>query len=157
MTVCASSRMTSASVLPLRFNTWNEWSAVSKMCSAARGASFAHSGRMRDKSANVSRVPCKNSIGSATRSKCSARFVPGWPGGCSGNPKKTRPRTRFSDSVSPEEASGSAKTCEVMRPPSDLPPASSGNCGNCCAAAMAARTVAARMAGGSGLPRPFCM
>ena len=118
--VRASSRSTLASVVPERFRTWKEWSAVSTICNVARGASFAHSGCKSARSASVSRVPCRNSIGTSTCSKCSARFVPGRPGGCSGKPKKIRPRTCLVVSDIPVGV-GSDSACEVMRPPTDLP------------------------------------
>jgi len=63
----------------------------------------------------------QNSIGTCTSAKCSARSLDGLPAGCSGKPRNARPR---------RPASGvAACTCEVMRPPNDLPPATKGRPG----------------------------
>ena len=47
---------------------------MSTICTVARGASFAHRGRRSARSARVSRVPCRNSIGTSTRSKMFGAF-----------------------------------------------------------------------------------
>ena len=67
------------------------------------------------------RVPCRNSIGTCTSARCSARSPDGLPAGCSGKPKNARPTTPGSGAA--------ACACEVMRPPKDLPPAISGRPG----------------------------
>jgi len=59
----------------------------------AGGASLSQTGRNSVRSANVSRVPWRNSIGTRIRSRCAARAVAGRPAGWSGKPKKTSPRT----------------------------------------------------------------
>src|SRR5512134_2713124 len=88
--------------------------------------------------------------GTCARAKCSARRVPGRPAGCRGKPKNTRPRTRAMPGVA--EDPSSAKASDVMRPPKDFPPANRGSPDTASDAAMtAARTVAVRTAGGSGL------
>ena len=76
--------------------------------------------------------------------------VAGLPGGCSGKPRKTSPRT---------PGSGSADcACDVMRPPIDLPPARRGRSGaRRAASATAARTVASSSGGRSGIRRPASM
>jgi hypothetical protein len=85
-------------------------------CNFAREPSDEQIGFNKLKSASVSRVPCKKSIGNFTLSRCSARLVPGLFGGCSGNPKNTSPCAL---SRRPCDAA-----CEVILPPKDFPPAS---------------------------------
>ena len=87
---------------------------VSPACPAAR-----RSARAASRSASVSRVPCRNSMGSFTRARCSARETPGCPAGCSGKPTNTSPLTPSSGAA--------AAAREVMRPPIDLPPAQHGH------------------------------
>src|SRR6267143_285286 len=142
-TATVSSSSTSASVRPDRLRTWNEWSPPSTRCSVARWPSRWTRDSSSFRSAKSSRVPCKKSIGTSTRARCSARVSPGRPGGCSGKPRKTSPRTPGSGCA--------ACAVEVMRPPNDLPPATRGSaCVIHDASATAARTVAAATAGGSG-------
>ena len=81
-----------------------------------RGARAARAARA---SASASRVPCRNSIGICTSNRCLPRSSDGLPAGCSGKPRKARPRTPGSGDA--------ACACEVMRPPNDLPPAMSGS------------------------------
>ncbi len=57
-----------------------------------------------------------------TSARCAARSSDGLPAGCSGKPRKTRPRTPGSGAA--------ACACDVMRPPNDLPPAKSGTPGS---------------------------
>src|SRR2546430_12098319 len=82
------------------------------MCNVARAPNFVHTGRSSFRSASVSRVPCRNSIGTVTFARWSARFVPGLFGGCNGKLKNTNPRTPSSKR--------SAAACEVIRPPMDF-------------------------------------
>src|ERR1700730_13361180 len=115
-------------------------------CSLAREPSDEQMGFNRLKSASVSRVPCKKSIGIGTLAKCSARLVPGLLGGCNGNPKNTRPRT-------PSKTRCDA-ACELILAPKDLPPANKGRpAAAVVAVCTAAATVAAATAGEYGTGR----
>jgi hypothetical protein len=91
--------------------------ASSTSSSVARLPSPATVGFSRSISARVSLVPDRNSIGTATSARCPARSVEGLPDGCSGNAKKTRPRTPGSGAF--------ACACDVIRPPNERPPANS--------------------------------
>src|SRR5439155_146626 len=100
--------------------------------------------------AKSSRVACRKSIGTCTSNRCRPRSSEGRPGGCNGNPRKTRPRT--------PGRGDSDCSWEVMRPPNDLPPAKSEIRGTRRRArTRAARTVAWAVLGGSGRLEPRSM
>src|SRR2546423_11475275 len=148
--VSVNSFMMSVSVLPVRLGTLNEWSPSSMRCSVARSPRPFTTCCTNSSCANSSRLPCRNSIGTSTDVKCSARSIPGRPGACKGKPRNTRPRT--------PGMGWDACACEVIRPPNDLPPAIIGNPGAArAAAATALRTEACAKPGGSGRFFPACM
>ena len=74
------------------------------------------------RSASSSRVPCRNSIGTCTSSRCARALVR----------RLARPGAAESRGTRGRATPGSgaiACACEVMRPPNDLPPANSGRRG----------------------------
>ncbi len=116
----------------------------------ARSPSRSQTGRSRLRSARSSRVPDRNSIGTVTRLRCSARSVAGWPAGWSGKAKNTRPRTC--------SRGDSAAAIEAIRPLMECPPTRSGrSLAAAWAAAAAARTVARSTACESRPPPPRSM
>lgn len=83
-----------------------------------------------------------NSVDALTELRCSARSTVGLPARCKGDPKNARPSTPGKGDI--------ACACEVIGPPTDLPPANKGRDDHIVfALATAARTGSCATAGAS--------
>ena len=111
---------------------------------SGRGCTESSSGRSSSRSASLSRVPWRKSMGRPTSARCAPRSGRGLARPREGGSRRTR-------GPAPPEAPPRTPPVDVIRPPMDLPPATSGRSGATRAAsATAERTVFTRTGAGFG-------